>query len=107
MFSKKERTLEKYMEIGAQMRLCKCATVKALEALGGVLPKNDCKNIVKAMDLLSQVASKAEDRMFMDHPDVSDEYLNAFYGTLQGEPNSEVDQKVRELAKEYAEKIFE
>lgn len=106
MLSKKERTIEKYMEIGAQMRLCKCATAKAAEALGGVLPKNDVSKLIKAMNLLSHAASKADDRMFADHPEISDEYVRVFYGTLHGESNFEVDQKVRELAKEYAEKIF-
>lgn len=104
---KKERTLEAYMRIGAQVRLCKCAAVKAAVALGGVLTSDECAKVSRALSILDEAVSRADDRLFSDHPGARSDYTRVFYGHLGGDPNSPVDGEVRRLARGYADGLFE
>ena len=106
ILAKKERTLETYKQIGAEVRLCKAAATKAACALGGVLTSDEYAKVRRALSLLDEAVSNADDRLFRDHPDVGDEYTNVFYGYLGGEPTSPLDEEVRTLAKEYADGLF-
>jgi len=103
---KKERTLETYKQAGAQVRLCKAAAVKAAVALGGVLTSDEYAKVSRALSLIDEAVSRADDRMFHDHPDIGDEYTRVFYGCLDDESMSPVDEEVRVLAREYADGIF-
>ncbi len=49
---------------------------------------------------------KAEDNMFRDHPDLTDEYLDVFYGSTEMEPRNDVDRKVIAMAREAADGLF-
>jgi hypothetical protein len=44
--------------------------------------------------------------MFHDHPEVSNDYLNVFYGDLKHEPRTPVDAEVMAKAKEAADVLF-
>ena len=45
--------------------------------------------------------------MFRDHPEVSNEYLDVFYGDMGFEPRNEVDRDVIEIARNIANELFE
>lgn len=99
--------METYKRIGAQVRLCKTAAVKAACALGGVLTSDEYAKVTKALSLLDEAASRADNRMFSDHPDLGDGAACVFYGRLGGDPISPVDGEVRRLARGYADGLFE
>jgi len=44
--------------------------------------------------------------MFHDHPEISNEYLDVFYGNFNGKPRNAVDAEVMEKAKEKADEFF-
>ena len=44
--------------------------------------------------------------MFRDHPDLTDEYLDVFYGSTEMEPRNDVDRKVIAMAREAADGLF-
>ena len=102
MLGKSERTLEKYMQVGATARLYKTLQTKLLVELATVLPKNEWQKFEKVFGITTDMCSTAENRMLADHPEVSNDYLAVFYGTITDNPRNPVDQKVIELAKEIA-----
>ena len=106
ILSKNERTLETYVHIGARARLCKAAAVNAAVALGGVLTSDEYAKVRRALSLLDEAVSRADDRMFRDHPGIGDDYACVFYGHLGGEPISPIDRETRLLAKNYADELF-
>ena len=81
MQSRKDRTVERYMRAGAAMRLFKT--------------------------VYDQVCSDTEDRMFLEHPDLSNEYLDVFYGVVSNDTRTDVDRKVVKMAQEMTEQLFE
>ncbi len=104
---KKERTLDVYLNVGAKVRLAKHALVKAAVALGKVLKSDELTKVDRALDLLYEAVSKADDRMYCDHPEISGNgYTRVFYGTLDIEPRSSTEEEVLCLAKKYADEIF-
>ena len=103
---KKERTLETYKQVGAEVRLMKAVTVKAACSLGGVLTSDEYAKVSRALSLLDEAVSRADDRLFRDHPDIADEYTSVFYGHLGGAPISPLDEEMHRRAKEYADGIF-
>ncbi len=106
ILSKKDRTLDIYKHTGAKMRLCKDVAVRTACAMGGVLTANELAKATRALSLLTEVCSDAEDRMFRDHPHLGDEYVNVFYGTLSGPSASALDEEIREMAKDFADGLF-
>ena len=107
ILAKKDRTLEVYKHAGAQVRLMKAAAVNSAVALGGVLTSDEYAKVRRALSLLDEAVSRAEDRLFHDHPGIEDDYTSVFYGRLGGDPISPVDGEVRQLAREYADGLFE
>lgn len=103
---KKQRTLDVYKRTGAKMRLCKEVAVQTVCALSGVLTSGDLAKANRALSLLQEVCSEAEDRMFQDHPYIGNEYVNVFYGALSGSPASALDGEIRELAKDFVDGFF-
>ena len=102
---KKDRTLEMYKQIGAQVRLMKEVNVNTACLLGGVLSSNEYAKVRRALSLLNEAVSRADDRLFHDHPYVGDEYTRVFYGSLKDTPASPLDEEIHWLAKEYADGI--
>ena len=103
----KERTLDVYLNVGAKVRLSKHAFVKAAVALGKVLKSDELAKVNRALDLLYEAVSKAEDRMFRDHPEITGNgYTSVFYGALDIEARSPTEKEVLRLAKKYADELF-
>ena len=106
MIQKNRRIVDTYMKVGAKMRLFKTLGTKMTVEISRVLSASDTKKLMRALDKVDEICSRAEDNMFRDHPDLSDEYLDVFYGSTEMEPRNDVDRKVIELARETADELF-
>ena len=106
MVDKKYRTKETYLDAGAAMRLLKDAGAKAACEAGKVLSAKDNDKLVKALHVIDEVCSRAEDNMFSDHPELNDDALDVFYGALDLGARNETDAKVKAKAKEMADGFF-
>ena len=49
---------------------------------------------------ISKMSSEIEDRMLHDYPDVSNEYLDVFYGSVVKDENSELGSELNGYASE-------
>ena len=106
MIQKNRRTVDTYMSAGAKMRLLKTLGTRTAVEVSQVLSAQDTQKLMRALDKIDEVCSKAEDNMFRDHPDLPDQYLDVFYGTTEMEPRNEVDEKVIGMAREAADGLF-
>ena len=106
MISKKERTMERYLKAGAEMRLFKNLGAKMITDISYVLSAADQDKLMRAMNRIDEVCSKAEDNMFCDYPNISNEYTNVFYGNVEDAPRNGVDKKIIEMAREAADELF-
>lgn len=107
MVNRKERTIEVYKNVGAQMRLFKTMGSKLAVDISHVLSANDTDMFLRALHKIDEVCSRAEDNMFRDHPKISDEYLSVFYGDVGTAPRGDVDKTVLGMAREVADGLFE
>lgn len=106
MLRRTERTVEKYMKAGAMMRLYKNLGTRLYVEISGVLSAAEQDKMRRALNKIDEVCSKAEDNMFRDHPRLSDQYIDVFYGNVGDDPRNEVDRKVLGLAREVADGLF-
>ena len=107
MLNKKERTLELYLKAGSEMRLLKALGGKAAVDVSGVISAADADKLMKALRMIEDVSFAAENNMFRDHPRLSAEYIDVFYGCTGNEPRNSVDRKVLGMAREEADGLFE
>lgn len=89
------------------MRLLKCVAGKVLMDMSGVISSVDQDRFSRAIELIQQVGSNAEDNMFHDFPELSNDYIDVFYGEVDDEPRNEVDREQIELARKVADELFE
>ena len=106
MINKKERTIELYKRIGAEMRLFRTLGGNLAIHMSQVLLSTDTDKFMRVLQMIDEVRSRAEDNMFHDHPEISNEYLDVFYGNFNGKPRNAVDAEVMEKAKEKADELF-
>lgn len=108
MIQKKYRTEEKYLYVAACMRLAYEFTLKASVEASQLLYAADGDKFRKAHDIISTYKSKLEDNMFSDGVGISDThtYLDVFYGSLKGEPRSEIEEKVQKIAAKIAKEMI-
>ena len=106
MLRRTERTVEKYMKAGAMMRLYKNLGTRLYVEISGVLSAAEQDKMRRALNKIDEVCSKAEDNMFRDHPGLSAQYIDVFYGNVGDDPRNEVDRKVLGLAREVADGLF-
>ena len=106
MIQKNRRTVDTYMKVGAKMRLFKMLGTRTAVEISQVLSATDTQKLMLALDKVDEICSKAEDNMFRDHPDLTDEYLDVFYGSTEMEPRNDVDRKVIAMAREAADGLF-
>ena len=106
MINKKERTIELYKLVGAEMRLFRTLGGNLAIHMSQVLLSTDTDKFMRVLQKIDEVRSRAEDNMFHDHPEVSNDYLNVFYGDLKHEPSTPVDAEVMAKAKEAADVLF-
>ena len=95
------------MKAGAKMRLFKTLGTRLVVDISQVLSATDTDKLMRALDKVDEICSKAEDNMFRDHPELSDKYIDVFYGNIGGKPRNEVDEKVIRMAREAADELFE
>lgn len=101
-----KRTIESYMRPGAKIRLLKTLAISTDVALSKVLTKAERKPLEKFMEILTELSSDLDGRMFGEHPELSNDYVDVFYGDLSHEPKNEVDEKVIAMAKEVGDELF-
>lgn len=106
MINKQERTVETYKQAGAAMRLTKSLINQLVVDISPVLLAKDQDRLLKAMNMIDEVSSHAEDNMFKDHPQLNNHYIDVFYGDVADEPRNEVDKKIIEIAKEVSDGLF-
>ena len=106
MLSKKQRTMEVYEQAGAEMRLYKSLGARLATHISQVLSSTDTDKLLRIMGKINEICSKAEDNMFNDHPQLSNEYIDVFYGDTKNEPRNEVDKRIVQLAREAADDLF-
>ena len=106
MLLKKRRTLELYKSAGAKMRLYKSLGAKLVTEISCVLSATDTEKLMRAMDKIDEVCSRAEDNMFNDHPEISDEYVDVFYGAVSDEPRNDLDAEMVQRARKAADDVF-
>ena len=107
MLKKDERTIDTYMKAGAEMRLFKTLGTKLYVDISRVISASDRKKLARALGTVDEICSRAEDNMFRDHPGLSAEYIDVFYGCTGNEPRNSVDRKVLGMAREAADGLFE
>lgn len=107
MLNKKERTLDVYKRAGAEMRLFKTLGAKLATDISKVMKSGDTDMLLRALDKVDIICSRAEDNMFRDFPDISSDYIDVFYGCTKNDPRNEVDAEMVSLAKEVADGLFE
>lgn len=94
------------MKAGAEMRLLKSLSARLITDTGSILLKTQQDKLMRAMDKVRQLCSLAEEHMFKDYPDLSNHYIDVFYGDVSDEPRNEVDKKIIEMAKEVSDGLF-
>ena len=107
MLQKKRRTVDTYMKAGAKMRLFKTLGTRMVVDISRVLSASDTQKLMRALDKVDEICSKAEDNMFRDHPELPNMYIDVFYGNIGDEPRNDVDREVITLAREAADGLFE
>lgn len=107
MLKKDERTIDTYMRVGAKMRLFKTLGTRMAVDISRVISASDRQKLARALGTVDEICSRAEDNMFRDHPGLSAEYIDVFYGCTGNEPRNSVDRKVLGMAREAADGLFE
>lgn len=106
MIRAKDRTIDVYKRVGAEMRLLKSILSKVTVDVSNVMTATETDKLIKELDRICLICSKAEENMFKDYPDLSNEYTDVFYGALNYEPRNEVDAGIIETAKRVADELF-
>ena len=107
MLNKKERTLESYMKAGAEMRLLKTIGGRVAVDVSHVLSAADTDKFLKALRMIEEVCTKAEDNMFRDYPNLDGTYTDVFFGSINETPRNDVDRTVIEMARTMADELFQ
>ena len=105
MISKKQRTLDLYMQAGAEMRLLKTLASKLSIDISQFVYRRDWDKFERALRIIDEVCSKAEDNMFADYPDLTNDYIHVFYSTTNVKPVNDADRKTLAIAREVADKL--
>lgn len=107
MDSKKKRTLDVYKKVGAEMQLLRALLSKLWIDSYAVLLSTDNDKLARVQPILDELCSKAEDKMFADFPELTNEYIHVFYGRtdMQDHPD-DLDREMIALAREVADSLF-
>ena len=107
MLQKNLRTIDEYKQAGAKMRLFKTLGAKLVMDISTVLSAKDSDKLVCYLNRIDEICSRAEDNMFRDHPELSSEYTDVFYGSVDSSPRGPLDEEMIERAKQVAGGLFE
>ncbi|MBO5342267.1 MAG: hypothetical protein J6A73_06260 [Lachnospiraceae bacterium] len=102
----KKKMLEQYKELGAMFRTYKTMAVKLSVNASNFLTKAKWQKLQKAVDTVGSFASELEDKMFEEHPELTDEYVDVFYGATTNEPRNELDAEMVTRAKAFCKTLF-
>ena len=103
---KRERTIDDYKRAGAWMRLLKTVLAETYVNCGDVLSKNDCLIFDTVAKKVNTICSRAEDNMFKDHPELSNDALDIFYGSADCPARTDTDAEQVRLMHELIVKMF-
>ncbi len=103
---KQDRDIDLYLKVGAMTRLLHQISVDVSILASGVLKAKDIDQWARAEQKIELIRSRAEDYMFEDHPELSNDYLKAFYGSLFKESDAEVDRKAAETVESYLRNLL-
>ena len=106
MANKKNRTLEQYKQIGAEMRLIKELGARLWVDASQILSAFEPDKLRRAFDKINEVCSRADSHLFQDHPEVDNTYVDVFYSNLSSEPRNETDAGMIALAHSVADDLF-
>ena len=106
MCSQKDRSIEQYMLVGAEMRLFKDIRTQLCVDASRILNVPEMDKLLRAMKKVDTICSYLEERMFQDHPELNIDYTDVFYGSLQLGPRTTVDDEVMKLARSVADDLF-
>ena len=99
--------LSEYKAIGTNVRLMKGMVTSLVNLSSGVIPKNLYMPRVRVIEReISKMASEIEERMLHDHPGVTNEYLDVFYGSVMKDGNSELGNELNGYASEITGEIL-
>ena len=107
MLVKSNRTIDEYKRAGAAIRLLRSVAGKALVDVSGVISSRDQDVLEKAINIIEDICSHAEDNMFHDFPELPNDFIDVFYGEVDDDPRNEVDRGQMELARKVADELFE
>ena len=107
MLVKSNRTIDEYKRAGAAMRLFRSVAGKALVDVSGVISSRDQDLLERAINIIEDICSHAEDNMFHDFPELPNDFIDVFYGEVDDDPRNEVDREQIELARKVADELFE
>lgn len=99
---RRDKSMEAYKAAGAAMRLLDEAAANAVVKASVIFPTKETDRLMRLAGRIGEFAAKADTLMFTDHPELSNEYTDVFFGNLSGNPRTEVDAEVVRLAKEQA-----
>lgn len=106
MNNQKNRSLEQYMLVGAEMRLFKEIGTRLCVDASEVLTVPETEKLLRVRNKIDTICSDIEGQMFQYHPEINDDYVDVFYGNLHDEPRTAVDAEVVKKARAVIEKIF-
>ena len=104
---KQKKTLEQYKDMGAKFRVFKTMACQLSVEASQFLTTAQWQKLQKAVDTIGAYASPIEDKMFRDYPELTDEYVDVFYGATDNETRNEVDTDVVDRAKKFCDSLFE
>ena len=106
MHPKKYRTIDEYKLAGGEMRLFKQLGVTLTVNISKLLSARDTDKMLRALRMVDEICSKAEDNMFRDHPYLGDEYVDVFYGSVNETPRNDIDEEMIGRARRAANDLF-
>ena len=104
--SKKERTMDLYIDAAANVHLLDEMLINVDIALSKVLPKRDLERLYAARKALMRIQDVAERRMLADHPEIDNkDYEHVFYSVSghYGELEGKVFDRISEIIDEEGE----
>ncbi len=104
---KNKKTLEQYKDMGAKFRVFKTMACQLSVEASQFLQASQWAKLQKAVDTIGAFASPIENKMFRDYPELTDEYIDVFYGATDNETRNEVDADVVDRAKKFCGSLFE
>lgn len=82
---KNKITLEQQKDMGAKFRVFKTMACQLSVEASQFLQASQWAKLKKAVDTIGAFASPIEDKMFRDYPELTDEYVDVFYGATYNE----------------------